>query len=135
MSRWVKRAKPVPNRSVTEAWPSLQGHMSWMSMPWRLAPPAIRVVGMASSGVASIMDWEAWLMLCWADVSTYWPSPERVWRSNRAISAAPAASEAALWYAWGTVPPARSGARSLSPVSTMLPADAWITMSDAAQSA
>ena len=68
-------------------------------MPCMLTPPAMRVVVVASSGAASIIDCDAWFMLCWADTSMCWPSPERFWRSYRAMSAAPAASDAALWYA------------------------------------
>ena len=50
--------------------------------------------------------------------STCWPRPESRSRSSRAISAAPAASAAAWWKAWGTL--IRTGGRSSSPVS-----DSW----------
>ena len=104
-----------------------------MSIPCRLAPPAIRCVTVAFSDVLSVEDMEAWLIDCWADMSMCWPSPERVWRSHKAMSAAPAASDAALCIACGNVPPARSGARSLSPVTAMFTAEACSTRSDTAQ--
>ena len=66
---------------------------------WAASPP------MAST---SAYDWQAWFMLCCADMSTCWPTPETVWRSHRAIRAAPAASEAALWKClWKQAPGAQ----------------------------
>ena len=104
-------------------------------MPCKLAPPAMRWVTVAFSDVLSTDDIEAWLIDCCADMSMCWPSPERVCRSHSAMSAAPAASDAALCMAWGSVPPARSGARSLSPVTAMFTAEACSTRSDTAQPA
>ena len=131
----VNARKPGPNRNVTEACPSLHGHISWTCKPSTSTPPAWRVGGVAPSGVDSAYDWQAWFMLCWADMSTCWPRPETVWRSHRAISAAPAASEAALWNACGNRPPVRTGARSESPVIAMFTADACNVRSETAQSA
>ena len=79
-----------------------------------------------------IWNWVQSANDCWAEVSMCWPSPDRR-RSWRAMRTAPAVSAAAFSQAWGG--PIRTGGRSRSPVSDMVPLEATMVRSVAAQSA